>query len=394
MVEYHLSRVQLYPLQNGLKNFSLLDIASNVVLFIPFGFLFAAGAAPPGRGRRWLRVLATVAAGFVFSTLIEAGQLFTPGRVTSGIDVEADTLGALLGAVAAVHLGNPHELFHTWREAIRREPRALPLGVVAFTLLADRFYPFAITLDVSTLAHNFRAARWLPFRDPPAFWGDPLMNEVIPAALLAALVRSTIERYAPGGPAALGAWFATVVFGLALEVGKLFFVGRSPSVENAILVAGGALLGTTIPSRIWAARSVWLLMALAVVVHAELTPFEFVRTAGEVRTRVGRIEWLPLFNYFHAHFHSALFDLWNKLVRAGFLGFAVAAFGRGDVRLAVAVALFAGGVLEALQILTVDRTPSLTDVLIFGLGGWLGAAIHRARGERNASPSSERRARS
>ena len=71
----------------------LLDIAANVLLFVPLGFLYRLAFR---RGRA-LRVLWM---GMLLSAAIEAAQLFESAREASLIDVAANALGALLGALA------------------------------------------------------------------------------------------------------------------------------------------------------------------------------------------------------------------------------------------------------------------------------------------------------
>jgi VanZ family protein len=70
-----------------------LDIAANVLLFVPLGFLYRLSF----RRDRALRVLWI---GALFSTAIEAVQLFEATREPSLADVAANTLGAWLGALA------------------------------------------------------------------------------------------------------------------------------------------------------------------------------------------------------------------------------------------------------------------------------------------------------
>ena len=70
-----------------------LDIAANVLLFLPLGFLYRLAFR---RGRA-LRVLWI---GALFSTCIEAAQLFESTRQASFVDVAANALGAWFGALA------------------------------------------------------------------------------------------------------------------------------------------------------------------------------------------------------------------------------------------------------------------------------------------------------
>ena len=76
-------------------SFSLIEWLSNVLMFVPVGFLGA--FALPQRARRWLLLLA-----FCASALIELiQQMSLPGRTPSVADVVANTLGAALGMALA-----------------------------------------------------------------------------------------------------------------------------------------------------------------------------------------------------------------------------------------------------------------------------------------------------
>lgn len=385
VVQENVSRAQVYPFVNGKRKFSVLDTASNVLLFVPFGFLVAGSGGAPGGRRRWASaVVAGGVLGCGFGILIEVGQLFAPGRTGSLVDVAANTAGALAGAAAAAFLlsGAEGRLAAGIRRRVREEPALLPLGLLAAALIVDSAYPFALTLDVSTAWGNLRKAQWIPLADPGRrFWGDLIMDRVVPWALLAALARRVAQRPLPGAAPALLTWGAASLFAAALEAGKLFVHGRAPHVDNVLLAAAGALLGVSLVpalarSRGVRARPAWALLALAtlLLVYSELTPFRFAVSPGALHARVARIEWLPLASYYRTDPPSALFDLWNKLLLSGFFGYAVAA-ARGPRGLGSATAgLLIGAALEAAQVAAVARVASVTDVLIFGLGAGIGGA--------------------
>ena len=71
------------------------DVAANVLLFLPLGFLFRTTTRPPeGVGHA-----GTVVAACLTSATFEALQLFLPGRFASPVDVLSNTLGAWLGSM-------------------------------------------------------------------------------------------------------------------------------------------------------------------------------------------------------------------------------------------------------------------------------------------------------
>jgi len=72
-----------------------LEYTANVVMFVPLGLL---GVPLAGRARWWRVVLVGVA----LTCAIETAQHWIPGRVPDVLDVTTNSLGALLGAWAAL----------------------------------------------------------------------------------------------------------------------------------------------------------------------------------------------------------------------------------------------------------------------------------------------------
>ena len=88
--------ITLSPFDFGWRRFQInfrlvpSDIAANIALFVPLGFL---GRGVAGRGGR------VVEAAVAFSLLIETAQIFIPRRYVSPIDVMTNSAGAWLGVV-------------------------------------------------------------------------------------------------------------------------------------------------------------------------------------------------------------------------------------------------------------------------------------------------------
>lgn len=91
----------------------LADALLNVVLFVPFGALFAT---------RW-RALTTILAAAALTIAIEAAQLVVPGRDASAGDILFNTLGAALGVVLIRYAG-------TWLADRYRRPAAIGYAAV------------------------------------------------------------------------------------------------------------------------------------------------------------------------------------------------------------------------------------------------------------------------
>lgn len=73
--------------------FRVLEFSANIVMFVPFGVLVPLAFGRLDGRVAWL----TIAAGAGLSMAIELSQLVIPGRVSSVLDVVANTLGAAVG---------------------------------------------------------------------------------------------------------------------------------------------------------------------------------------------------------------------------------------------------------------------------------------------------------
>lgn len=92
------------PFLENIRYINVLDVAQNLVLFIPFGILFV---ADPGRTRSPVRrALVASLAGLFLSAVVETLQCGIPGRFPSLCDIAFNGLGSLLGALAAFRMEN------------------------------------------------------------------------------------------------------------------------------------------------------------------------------------------------------------------------------------------------------------------------------------------------
>ena len=77
------------------------DVITNIILFMPFGFLGYWSVGTPTRKKRIILVVM----GFLFSFGIETLQLLTATRATQLEDVLTNTLGGALGVLLATLAG-------------------------------------------------------------------------------------------------------------------------------------------------------------------------------------------------------------------------------------------------------------------------------------------------
>lgn len=378
------------PYAGGVKQFSLSDVVSNIFLFVPFGFLWIGSDLGKKLFSHFLTACFVVGAlGGLFGLAIEIGQLYSPGRTSSLLDAVCNGSGAALGGAFGYGFFRllRGRLGLTAVAVLRRRPSLLLLGACLCVYAIDAFYPFDVTLDVSTLWDNFKHARWVPFvRGAERYWLDLVVEKALLFAVIGYLARANLQK-AFVMHRNLSAALGCVAAAFVIEAGKLFFAGRSPNTENFLLAALGALLGVVavypLARTAFCRRAGTLILMtlnLLVIAWSEWAPFDWIGTATDLSHRLRLIEWLPFSGYYGADPRLALFDLLKKFVLVGPLGFLIArrsheALTGHPLWRATITGLVVGVFFEAVQIALRARTPSVTDVLLFGGASWFGAWV-------------------
>ncbi|HEY7652093.1 MAG TPA: VanZ family protein [Methylomirabilota bacterium] len=370
-VRHNLDAAVLFPYDaGGQRTFSLPDVASNVLVGLPLGLLLVtrrpSGSSPAAEVFR-CGLLA-----LLLASAIEAGQLFTSDRTASVIDIAGQVVGSVTGglvgltAVEAMQGSATQRLLPVFRE--RRA--AAPLAALALVLAADSLYPYAVTLDVSTLWGNFKQTAWTPLAgDLP--WHALLVERILPYAVLGALAVAVLSPRSPS-TARPAAWALCVAYAAGLETGKLFIEGRAPTIAHLPAAALGTLIGVLASPVKLVPPATLVLGAAGFLAYQELTPFDFLWSVDHVHARMPEIEWLPFASYYWADPQSALFDVGKKLLLGAGLG---AALGTAGSRAPAAWALGLGVLLEAMQLLERSHRPAVTDVLLFVAGAIAGASL-------------------
>lgn len=361
----------------GRRNVSLPDLASNVILGLPLGFLLVVGGLV-GASSPLRRVAAGGVVGFLVASGVEAGQLFVPGRIPSVFDIVAQTGGCVIGALVAQGVleasrGFPSRL----GEALRARPLAGLLVALLVLLAGDALFPYSVTLDVSTVWGNVKGSAWWPLDGLRAHpWHALVVDRVLPYAAVAVLAREVVSPH-PSLTVRAGIAGLVVAFAGGLELAKLLIEGRSLQASNALLAAAGGLLGIAAAPRIKALGHTakrWSLVVagVALVAYHQLRPFDFTGSAAAIRDKAARIEWVPFASYIIADPQAALLATAKKLVLGGLLGMILYAPGR---HAGVWWMLLLAPLLEIAQLAEVSHRTSVTDTFLLALGAWLGGLL-------------------
>lgn len=316
----------LYPF-SGWQNFGLapfdflflpwprywtaFDLIVNIIVYFPLGF-FATLALRRVPGRFSAPLLATLL-GLCLSLSMEILQSWLPTRVASNVDLGSNTLGALIGSVAAVSIG--HRAQDWWRSFRQKVIAPLPhvdlglalLGLWLLTLLSPETLLFgtgdlrqiltwmpslSYSPDVYRLAETavvasnlvavglfagaMTAGRWRAFLIVPGFFALAILVRSLGAAILAG-PENFLQWWTPGvvqglsiGSMVLGVGLLfsgtvrLILAALALMVG-IVFVNLAPvdpySLAALTLWRQGHFLNFNGLTR-WVS-TIWPLMALA-----------------------------------------------------------------------------------------------------------------------------------
>src|SRR5205823_943810 len=140
---------------------SLVDLVSNILLFLPLGFTLAAAfdcRCTGGETRERVRGAAFALGGAsALSAGIEFCQVFFASRTLAGSDIVAETFGAAAG-IAAWSLAGRELTLRVEAILSRREPpdrriRWLAVYVIAFCVF--QIYPFDVTISPGELSHKY-----------------------------------------------------------------------------------------------------------------------------------------------------------------------------------------------------------------------------------------------
>jgi len=363
------------------------DVVSNVLLFVPWGFLLAIWLA--GRGRRYLAVVTlALLSGALLSGTVELVQLFSRSRQCSFVDVVTNTFGSTVGAL----IGWP---FARWiwpfasvriRQLLASRPLTACALAAAAGLVVAGLVSFRVSLEVSNLKAALKSARPIPFGPPlrgPAApvqawsWAVELLVWVLAGGLFAVAARESGRR----GPGTMG-WAVgpAGVLSLAIEALQLAIVGRDIDMTSVALAVLGSAVGAAAVARSadGDARR-WITPALfcwgLAVVMAAWDPPRFTWPVPPF----WRLEMVvPFWSYFGSRSLADLADLVKQVLVFVPLGVLLAARSwRQSLPGAVLIGLALGAVLEFGQVFLPSRTPDVTDALSSAAGAGLGLTLWR-----------------
>jgi VanZ family protein len=264
------------------------DALANILLYMPFGFFFSLGS------RTGTLILAT-AAGGAMSLCLELAQYYDPGRVTSFSDFATNTLGTLLGGLAAMAFGDRFRLPRIGHVANEPAPMLLLLSWLAY-----RLYPYVPSTDL----HKFWNAL-KPLVLTPSLTGYDLFRQTAIWLTVIALIEAITRRWLCA--------FVAPLFAVAVLCAKVLIVGaviRLAEPAGAALAFAIWLLLLLLPVRL--STGVVALVLLAYVTAQRLEPFEFQADGRE-------FGWIPFRSLMQGSLHADTLAFLEKFFLYGSL---------------------------------------------------------------------------
>jgi VanZ family protein len=234
------------PWQRGPASWSISDLVSNVMLFVPIGMCLTAALDARVPSPRPAGALGVVAFAVALSIAVEAGQAYVPYRTPSAVDVLAETLGAALGALAWRLRGAAADARISAAIAAAIEAPVRRRVLLAYCLLfaVAWLLPLDFTLRPGEIADKYVHKRLLlPLTPSP----DAASGLELALAFIAAIpigVAAVVCGPAPGGRRRLRAALAAALPALCLlEAAQVTVFSRTTDTTAFLALVAATVAG-------------------------------------------------------------------------------------------------------------------------------------------------------
>lgn len=224
---------------------SLSDVISNILLFIPYGFLLCWILREKTFSLSKSQIICLVSS-FLLSLSIEFLQLFFTSRTTSLTDIINNVLGTYIGCI----LNNIYLLYLKDRLSYQiniiyqRNPLVIFLIVYSLVLLVMFMFPFDISIQISDIKTALKQTNIVPFSSRFSFVNSAInIFTFIIFGFVGYIVFRTYYSK-------ISAIFITLFLGFCLailiEFFQIFIVSRILDINGIIIRLMGTLLGILI----------------------------------------------------------------------------------------------------------------------------------------------------
>jgi VanZ family protein len=406
---------------------TILNVTSNVGLFIPFGLLTYWAACQGGRNAT-RTLLQVIAMGALLSALVEWIQAYSPSRISSLIDLTCNTCGVILGAgLASAFARLMPRFLGAAICAFHEQPRLAMAKAYVVLLVILALSPFTFAVDANRVKQMAKVATFKPFEQDGQYvelGKQALRENDTRRYALAELLRQRLwpAWAAQAASFALFVWLwypvlrtvhkfdeplaSVLICWMGLLLAVFLSMLQAPIISRGFHVTDmlARMLGIFAGLGLYRAydltmrqydrkrqRDLTTRLALlcligvtAFIVYTSLIPWIRDGREGPGIGALASAEMLPLYSYFHARFDVMVQDIAQKVTAYLLFGaLLVMSSRRLQARpwpqrtcIVAILATALAATLEGGQLFLLIRTTSLTDLLIALLAGGTGAVLH------------------
>jgi glycopeptide antibiotics resistance protein len=365
------------------------DVLSNLILYIPLGFLITLEKIL-NNNKKFISFLFAFLFCSTISFCVEIIQMFSQFRISSVSDWFFNSLSGGVGSFAAMLFGQ--KLWGILNKSLNEKKEKRGINLIALVMIVlfclDAFTPFIPSI---LLKDVWRSLKKSEFSVSDGFFLHPWHWWVIKILLFALLTIIIFEVLNKKSDKKFFISICFVVFfSIFLEIGKIFIKSRYFNIANIASAFGGVCSGWFILTFFYKNISLnkklnlCLIFILIYIFYMGWYPFDFWFEFENVKKRIpALIRWLPFYDYALGAGinHAALF--FQGIALQFFLILLLKLrFGWFEKKLkGLAGALFLSSFIAVLQeggqLMLLSRTPSPADIYCFAAGGGLCAWLIR-----------------
>ncbi|MEW6096478.1 MAG: VanZ family protein, partial [bacterium] len=161
-----ITRANFIPFYNEYegRRFSIPDVVSNLLLFLPYGFLLYWGLQNRGMGIAKCKLIC-ISSAFLFSSILEFLQVFSILRRSSVTDIINNTISTWIGCILSnIFLTSfKDRMFNQLNTLRQKNPLLLFLILYSLLILLVFMFPFDISIDVDDIKRGIKEINLTPF---------------------------------------------------------------------------------------------------------------------------------------------------------------------------------------------------------------------------------------
>ncbi len=390
---------------NGRFN-SLTDVVGNIILFLPFGFLFYLHQT---YSKKSVAILRVTIYGFLFSLGIEIAQIFFKYRITSVTDLFNNTIGAFGGAIAGkIYLAAFEERVQKyWNYILENEPISLIILLIVSVQIFSSALPFNISISVSDLKRSVAYTNILPFGMMPLgellgvhmkkvsdliFSWKEFFGNVLFYSMYSYLVWYAFYQYWKNQRYAVARLILfLVLFFPAIELLQFMIKSRFSDINDIISGYAGAGLGSllfiSLKDEDWfkSNREIVLRHFKAIIFiyfvyifYKGWSPFNFTTDPQVLALSLRIRNLVPFYAYFKVTSLWNIYDIVETFFMMMPAGIILAVWGKAKhpFFIALIIGFVCGLAVEGAQIFMLTRSGEITDVLVMTAGSAAGVKFY------------------